>query len=71
MDEEAERALLLLDGDAGACRAMLPGCLELGYWKPFYQGYVCRKCIDRDSQCVQRGHLPPWWANASGEHVPH
>ena len=75
--DEAERALLLDCKQAGACTAngtpgrIWPACLELGYWQPFYQAYVCRKCVAADQRCIAAKHLPPWWPNAGEKHVGH
>jgi hypothetical protein len=75
--DEDERAQLLHDQHAGACAAngtpgrIWPDCLELGYYKPFYQAYVCRKCVEADRRCIDAGHLPPWWPNAEPDHAGH
>ena len=53
---------MIADPSLGACLAMREGCIELGPWRPFYQGYVCDPCLAADEADVLGGHLPAWWA---------
>lgn len=52
---------MLADERLGSCRAGRPGCIELGEYLPFYQGYVCARCVEADRKDVLAGHLPAWW----------
>jgi hypothetical protein len=57
------QAQMLADSSLGACRRNREGCIELGPWRPFYQGYVCDACLHADQDDLHahgRGELGRW-----------
>jgi hypothetical protein len=50
---------MIADPALGTCKRMRPGCGELGEYKPFYQGYVCKECLAADSADVLADRNPP------------
>lgn len=46
---------MIADPSLGACKRMREGCIELGPWRPFYQGYVCDACLRADRAQLANG----------------
>ena len=46
---------MIADPTLGACKRMREGCIELGPWLPYYQGYVCGACLRADQAQVTNG----------------
>lgn len=46
---------MIADPSLGACKRMREGCIELGPWLPFYQGYVCGACFRADQAQLANG----------------
>jgi len=55
---EACTTEIIADPSLGCCSRMRDGCIELGPWLPFYQGYVCGRCLRADQADVRAGHWP-------------
>ena len=46
---------MIADPTLGACMRMRDGCIELGPWRSFYQGYVCEACLRADQAQLANG----------------
>jgi hypothetical protein len=50
---------MIADPSLGACQRVREGCGELGPYKPFYTGYVCAECLEKDSADIMAHRNPP------------
>ena len=52
------QAEMIADPSLGSCPRNREGCIDLGPWRPFYQGYVCEPCLKADQEDVRAGRWP-------------